>query len=65
MKVTPHRTAALICAGAIAFAMTALPVAAADASTDHLPTAVTASSTGDSTYAPVPTSPFANHGAVG
>ncbi|MGB8406205.1 MAG: hypothetical protein WCE30_19270 [Mycobacterium sp.] len=65
MKVTLRRTAALICTGAIAFAVTALPVAAADVSTDHIQTAVTASSSGDTTFAPTPTSPFANHGAVG
>ncbi|MDR3664985.1 MAG: hypothetical protein P4L86_32130 [Mycobacterium sp.] len=67
MKITLHRTAALICAGAIAFALTGAPLAAADVSANQVQTANTASSTADHTYAPGPTinSPFANHGAVG
>ena len=61
MKFTARRTAAMICAGAIALSMTALPVAAAATTPDNY---VSTSRTG-ATPPPPSISPFAGHGAVG
>lgn len=73
MKITPRRTATLICAGAVALAMTAVPAATAAtvgmqeslASTAVTATAMQANSDGSSTYTAPYRSPFSEHGAVG
>ncbi|CAM5289953.1 hypothetical protein MAUB1S_04588 [Mycolicibacterium aubagnense] len=72
MTITLRRTAALFCAGAVAFAISGAPAAVAGISADstHVTQVLAAgqiSSGGDRTDAPgAPTSsPFARHGAVG
>jgi hypothetical protein len=73
MKITPRRTATLICAGALAFAMTTVPVATAAtvqmqeslAAIAVTSTDKTVNSNGRSTYTPAIRSPFSEHGAVG
>jgi hypothetical protein len=73
MKITPRRTATLICAGAVAFAMTTVPAATAAtvqmqeslAAATVTPTDMTVNSNGGRTYTPAIRSPFSEHGAVG
>ncbi|TLH58267.1 hypothetical protein [Mycolicibacterium aubagnense] len=72
MTITLRRTAALICAGAVAFGIAGAPAAVAGVSADgtqatHVLAAGQISSDGDHTDAPGPPtySPFARHGDVG